>query len=249
MGKIIAITSQKGGIAKTTTATCLATALAKLGYKTCLVDVDPQRNSSDTYRARTEGVGTLYDMLVNEDMEDIIQHTELGDIIAGDKLLKAADKQITGPSANFRLKNGLQTIRDRYDYIILDAPPALNILLINALTAADSCIIPLEAARYSLQGLAELQEDIDAVRKYTNPNLVIDGLLLVKFSGRLNTEKVVAEALDEYAKNLDSKVFETKIRSTNKVVQAQLSRMGLFEYDSKCTAAIDYMKLAEEVVR
>lgn len=249
MAKIIAICNQKGGIGKTTTATCLATGLAKEGYKTLLVDMDPQTNATDTYRAKTKDVGTLYDLLVEGDTDDIVQHTELGDIIAGDQLLKDADKQINGPSANFRLRKGLQTISGDYDYVILDTPPTLNILLINALTAADSCIIPLTADRYSLQGLTALKNNIDDVREYTNPKIKVDGLLLVKFGGRMNTEKAVLSALADYAKHMDTRIFETKIRNTNAVQKAQLSREGLFAYDPKCTAAQDYMKFIEEVVK
>lgn len=248
MAKIIAICNQKGGIGKTTTATCLATGLANEGYKTLLVDMDPQTNATDTYRAKTEGTGTLYDLMVDGDTEDIIQHTELGDIIAGDQLLKDADKQINGASANFRLKKGLKAISDAYDYVILDTPPALGILLVNALTAADTCIIPLTADRYSLQGLTALKRNIDDVREYTNPNIKIDGLLLVKFGGRMNTEKAVLGALADYAKTMDTKIYETKIRNTNAVQKAQLSREGLFVYDPKCTAAQDYMNFIEEVI-
>lgn len=247
MSKIIAICNQKGGIAKTTTATCLAAGLREKGYKTLLVDMDPQTNATDTYRAKTEETGTLYDLMIQGDTEDIIQHTDLGDIIAGDQLLKDADKQINGPSANFRLKKGLKSIVEDYDYVILDTPPTLGILLINALTAADSCIIPLTADRYSLQGLTTLKKNIDDVREYTNPGIKVDGLLLVKFSGRMNTEKAVLNALEDYAESMETKIYDTKIRNTNTVQKAQLSRQGLFAYDPNCTAAVDYKEFVKEV--
>lgn len=244
---IIAVCNQKGGIGKTTTAVNLATGLARMGKKTLLVDMDSQVNATDTYRAETDGVGTLYDLMVHGDT-DVIQHTELGDIIAGDRLLKDADKQITGPSANFRVRKGLEKIKARYDYIILDTPPALSVLLINALTAADQCIIPLTADRYGLQGLASLHENIADVREYTNPRIGVMGILLVKFGGRLKTEQAVLESLDGYAKMFGTKVFESKIRTANAVQKAQLARQGLFEYAPNCTAAEDYMDLVKEVL-
>lgn len=248
MGRIISICNQKGGIAKTTTALCLAAGLEKAGYETLLIDMDPQTNATDTYRAVTENTGTLYDLMVQGDTEDVVQHTELGDIIAGDPLLKDADRQINGAGANFRLKKGLKEIRENYDYIILDTPPSLGILLINALTAADSCIIPLVADRYSLQGLTALKETINDVKEYTNPSLIVEGLLLVKFGGRMRTEKAVLEALGDYAESLNTKIFETKIRNTNTVQKAQLARTGLYAYDPTCTAALDYLEFTMEVI-
>lgn len=249
MAKIIAVCNQKGGIGKTTTAVSLASGLALRGKKALLIDLDPQTNATDTYRAQMNGVGTLYDLLVNGDTEDIIQHTELGDIIAGDRQLKDAEKQITGPSANFRLRKGLDKLKAGYDFVVLDTPPALSVLLINALTAADSCIIPLTADRYGLQGLAALNENISDVREYTNPHITVDGILLVKFGGRLNTEKAVLESLDKYAEIFNSRVFNAKIRQTNTVQKAQLARQGLFEFDPTCTAALDYMELVDEILK
>ncbi len=245
MGKIIAVCNQKGGTTKTTTTICLATGLQMLGYKTLLVDTDPQRNCTDTYRAQTEGVGTLYDVLIRGDMEDVIQHTELGDIIPGDKLLKDADIQITGLNANFRLKKALSGIRDMYDFIIMDTQPVRGVLLINALTAADACIIPACPDRYSLQGLADLKDTIKEVQEYTNPDLVVDGILLVKFNGRLNTSKAVLDGIGGYAELLGTRVFDVKIRETNVVVQSQLARSGLFQYAPNCTAAQDYTQFIQ----
>lgn len=247
MAKIIAVTNQKGGIGKTTTALALAEGLKLKGYKVLFIDMDPQCNSTDTYQAQTANVGTLYDLLLHGD-PDVIQHTELGDIIAGDKLLKDADKQIVGPSANFRLRKGLETIAPKYDYIIMDTGPALSVLLINALTAADSCVIPLTADRYGLQGLTDLQANIRDVKEYTNPRLEVDGLLLIKFSGRLNTEKAVMDSIDGYARMFGSQIYVAKIRQTNAVQQAQLARQGLFTYAPDCTAAEDYREFVEEFV-
>lgn len=248
MSKVIAVCNQKGGIGKTTTALALATGLSNDGFKVLMVDMDSQTNATDTFRAGTVGVGTLYDLLAEGD-QDVIQHMELGDIIAGDPLLKDADKILTGPSANYKLRKGLAGIKEQYDYVILDTPPVLGVLLINALTAADSCIIPLTADRYALQGMVDLKKNIDDVKEYTNPALKVEGLLLIKFSGRMNTEKAVLEGLDEYAKLFDSKVFDAKIRATNAVQKAQLAREGLFEYAPDCTAAQDYMALVDEILK
>ncbi len=248
MGKIIVVCNWKGGVGKTTTATALASGLRKKGYKTLLVDADPQRNSTDTYRARSKGVGTLYDLMAEGDL-DVVQKTELGDIIAGDELLCDAEKVIRGAGAHYRLKSSLQPFKSQYDYILIDTSPALGLLLINALTAADSCIVPMEAARYSLQATNDLTKNIADVKAFTNPDLVVEGILLIKYSGRKKAERAVEDGLSQYAEKLGTKIFETKIRETTAVPQSQLARMGLFEYAPKCTAAVDYMRLIEEVLK
>lgn len=245
MAEIIAVANQKGGIGKTTTSLALADALNMKGKKVLYVDLDPQCNGTGNYRAKVEGVGTLYDLLVNGDT-DCIQTTERGDIIAGDPLLKEASKVIDGAAATFKLKKGLTEIRKKYDYIILDTPPALSILLTNALTAADKVIIPLTADLFGLQGLTQLHDTIAEVQEFTNPGLTVDGLLLVKYKERTNLTKEIHAALPEYTKLLNTKVYETKIREAVATQEAQAARESLFTWAPASTTAEDYMNLLNE---
>lgn len=245
MAEIIAVANQKGGIGKTTTSLALADALNMKGKKVLYIDLDPQCNGTGNYRAKVDGVGTLYDLLVNGDT-DCIQTTGRGDIIAGDPLLKEAAKVIDGASATFKLKKGLSEIRKQYDYIILDTPPALSILLTNALTAADKVIIPLTADLFGLQGLTQLHDTIAEVQEFTNPDLKVDGLLLIKYKERTNLTKEIHASLPEYTKLMNTKVYSTKIREAVATQEAQAARESLFTWAPASTTAEDYMNLLNE---
>lgn len=245
--KIIAVTNQKGGVGKTTTATAMAAGLKQRGYRVLLGDMDPQSNSTDTYRAKIEDQATLFDVLCAGDkISEAIQHTDAGDIVASDPLLADAERRMTEQGREFRLKEALEEIENDYDYIVLDTPPGLGILLTNALTAATSCVIPVSADRYALQGLSGLDKSIARVRKYSNRDLKIDGLLLCKYNPNLNLSKTVMEAMRTVAKNLGTKTFSTTIRETVAAKEAQAARMTLFEAAPTCTAARDYNRFLDE---
>ena len=246
--RVIAVANQKGGVGKTTTALALAGGLKRRGFKVCLGDLDPQTNASFTYGAQIEDVGTMYDLLINDDI-DCIQTTDLGDIIAGDKLLKDAPKLLDGVSGVHKLRKGLNAIGDRYDFIILDTPPALSVLLTNALTAADTVIVPLTPDSYGLQGLVQLMDTIQDVQEYTNPNLKVGGLLLTKYSGRTNLAKSVLDALPQYSEMFGSKVYDTKVRECIKTREAQVNKICLFEYAPDSTTAEDYDALIDELLK
>lgn len=246
--KIIAVANQKGGIGKTTTALALATGLQRKKKKVLLIDLDPQANATDTYRAEIEGVGTAYDLLVEGDT-DCIQSTPVGDIIAGDNNLKDASKMLDGVSAAYRLKKGLASIAPNYDYIIIDTPPALSVLLTNALTAADTVIIPLTSDRYGLHGLVQLGETIRDIKEFTNPDLKVAGLLLVKYRGKTTLAKAVDDSLPEYAELFGTKIFNAKIRESIDARKAQAVQSGLYEFAPYCTAARDYDKLIDELLK
>lgn len=246
--KIIAVANQKGGIGKTTTSLALATGLKRLKKKVLLVDLDPQANATDTYKAEIDGVGTAYDLLVDGDT-DCIQHMEMGDIIAGDPNLKDAAKLLDGVSAAYRLKKGLASIVPNYDYVILDTPPALSVLLTNALTAADTVIIPLTSDRYGLHGLVQLNDTIKDIKEFTNPGLNVAGLLLVKYRQKTTLAKAVDETLPEYAALFGTKVFESTIRESIDARKAQAVQSGLFEFAPYCTTARDYENFIKELLK
>lgn len=253
MTKVIAVTNQKGGVGKTTTATALATGLTREGYKTLLGDMDPQCNSTDTYRAIVHDQATLFDVLVKgEPILEAIQHTEIGDILAGDPLLNDAEKMLSEQGREYRLKEAMEALNqmeDPYDFVILDTPPDLGILLTNALTAAHSCIIPITPDRYALQGLSQLDESIARVRKYSNPDLEIDGLLIVMNEARTKLAREVQEMLPEVCEQLGTDYFKTAIRKTTSVKEAQKRRVSLFTWAPDCTAAQDYEAFIDEYMR
>lgn len=248
--KIIAVSNQKGGVGKTTTATTLAYGLKLRGKKVLLVDCDPQGNSTDTWRARnTEGFPTLSDLLfTDEPAESCVQHTEIGDILAGDPVLEDADKHLKGVAGYFRLKKRLEPLLDSYDHIILDTPPNLGILLQNALIAAEGVIVPVTCGRYSLQGMGRFIETVNDVKAQPNPTLRVLGMLLVKYSGRTVLAREVVSGLPELTAKLGTGVFDTKIRRTEAVEKSQAHRAPLQRYSPDATATQDYDALIDEFI-
>ena len=247
--KTIAISNQKGGVGKTTTATSIAYGLKMIGKKVLLVDCDTQGNSSDTYRASiAESSPTLSDLLFsNENAEDCIQTTEFGDILAADDVLSDAELHLTGVTGYFRLKNRLAPLAEKYDHIILDTPPNLGIMLQNALIAAEGIIVPVTCGQYALQGMSRFMETVLEIKGQPNPSLEVLGLLLVKYRGNTLLAKEIVDGLPELTKRLGTGVFDTKIRMRQSVENSQAARTPLQEYSPLDDAAIDYMALIEEL--
>lgn len=244
------VANQKGGIGKTTTATNLAGILSKKG-PTLLIDADPQGNSTSTYQAKIEDMATLYDVMIDADklpIDEAIQHLPNGDIVASDPLLAKAEKILDGDVEGFyRLKDALDAL-DGYDYVVIDTAPSLNVILYNCLIAADQVIIPVTADAYAMQGIAQLYDTIMAVKRRQNPTLVIAGLLLVKYSGRSNLEKVTLTDIEEQAKNMGTKLFQTTIRECVKTKEAQDAKKLLIDYAPKCNTMLDYLSFADELL-
>lgn len=247
--KIIAVSNQKGGIGKTTTATALAGGLIARGKKVLFVDADPQRNSSDTYRADLrDGSPTLADLLyTNEPAIDCVQHTSTGDIVAGDKTLADVDKYLKGVSGYYRMRKRLGELAPLYDHIIIDTNPHILLLLQNALIAAEGVIIPLKAGRYEVSGMVDFVETIEDIRSQPNPDLKMLGILLVAHRARQNLNRDLIEGLPDVANQLGTTVFDTCIRDTVKVTEAQVKRMLLHEYAPDCTASQDYAAFIDEL--
>ena len=246
---VIAIANQKGGIGKTTTACALAAILQQRGKNVLLIDSDPQCNSTDTSRAVVEGVETLYDLLIEEgtDVRSCIQHTAPYDVIAGDGLLRDADKLLSGVDGAYRFRERLEAIRSDYDVVVVDTPPGLGVLLTGALTAADEVIIPVTADRYALQGMSQLTKTIRDVQRYTNKDLHITGLLVTRRTGKTTLSTEIIDGLPSFASELGCDVLSTSIRNTVKVQEAQAARSSVIEWAPDCTAAQDYVALVDEL--
>ena len=248
MSKTLAIINQKGGVGKSTTAEALAAGLSLKGYKTLSIDLDAQSNMTYTAGAKTDGATALGVLTGEVDIATAIQHTDSGDIIAASKALAGADAFITNTGKEYRLKEALEPIRAEYDFIIVDTPPALGILTINALTACDSVIIPAQADIYSIQGIEQLAETMKPVKKYTNPALTIEGILLTRYSPRSVLSREVAELAEKIAAKLGTKLFKATIREAVAVKEAQISQQSLYSYAPKAKVTEDYSRFIAELL-
>ena len=250
----VAVTIQKGGDGKTTTAHALGAGLARYaGAKVLFVDLDPQGNLSRTLEADISGEtpGTL-DLLRGEiTAAEAIQHTGGGDIIAASPALVGADREerLSSTGREYRLRKALEPLSGSYDYCIIDTPPALGILTVNALTAASKVVIPAQADDYSLDAIERLSGTIEAVRDYCNPGLEVDGILLTRYNGRNNVTRYLEELIAEAAEKLGAKVYDTRIRECAYLKEAKSVREDIYSYSPRSNAAKDYRGFVEEFMR
>jgi len=249
MGKVITITNQKGGTGKTTTAAALTAGLSLRGYKVLCVDMDSQGNLSHSMGADRNGA-TVLGLLTGElTAKEAIQHTRQADTIASKNTLAGADAFIIGVKKEYRLKEALEPVKEEYDFILIDTPPALGILTVNALTASDSVVVPIEADIYSLQGVDQLAETIQAVREYCNKDLQIDGLLLTRFNQRSILNREIVDLAAQLAGRLGTKLFDAKIREGIAVKEARILQQNIFEYAPNSNPAADYSDLIDELMQ
>ena len=245
--KVIVIANQKGGVGKTTTSLALGDGLRLKGYSVLSIDSDSQRSMSKQFMAKEDDQETLYDVLVgNCTIDEAIQHTERGDIVAGDKLLRNIDAILNGMKRHLHLKHALENMEAEYDYVVIDTPPALNTINLNNFTACDEVIIPFNYEMMSLEGLVEFAETIRDVKSISNPNIRVAGILPVMVMSRTNVTKQLASQLDPFNKLLDTKTFNASIRRSTVQSEAHLLRESIFEHATGSAVATDYLDFVEE---
>lgn len=246
---IITVAAQKGGVSKTTTAAAIAQALAYKGKRTLLIDGDAQGSATLIYGADEAGSGGTYALIKGSARaEDLIQETPAGMIIPASPLLDRLDIELNNkPGRDSFLKAGIEPIKGKFDCIVIDTAPGLGTALVQALTAADMAIIPLLCDPQALQGLHQVTETIEEVRKYCNPGLKIAAVVLTQYQARATLTRQYEELIAEQCQDMGLHLAQTRIRRAIALQEAQASRESLYSYNPKCNPAADYMALCEEI--
>ena len=248
MTMIVAIANRKGGVGKTATAHALGAGLLRRGCRVLFIDLDSQCNLTDALGVdvKTVEASSLDVLEGSSEASEVILQTEGGDLLPATPQLATADKVIDGVGKEYRLRDALKPIARKYDYIIIDTPPALGILTINALTASNKVIIPAQADLYSLTGIEQLYGTIGAVKLFTNKKLKMDGILVTRYVGRSIISKDMRSNLEDVAKIIETKVYKTSIRECIAVKEAQATHKDIFSYSLKSNASKDYEAFIEE---
>jgi chromosome partitioning protein len=250
MAKVICIANQKGGVGKTTTSVNLSSSLASLNRKVLVLDLDPQGNASSGFglkRSECQDVNIYHVLIGERNIEEAIHKTKLKTLFvvpATPDLVGAEIELVDAPQREFRLKQIISKVSSQYDYIILDCPPSLGLLTVNALTSADSFLVPLQCEYYALEGLSQLLNTAGIIKKNLNPNLHIEGIVLTMFDTRNNlSHQVVAEIKNHFGE----KVFAAIIPRNVRLSEAPSHGLSIIEYDAKSIGAVKYLELAKEL--
>ena len=251
MGKIIAITNQKGGVGKTTTSINLSSCLAAKGKKVLVIDIDPQGNTTSGYGIeKNELENTIYELVLGDcSIEDCIIKEVIPNIsvIPSNVNLAAAEIELIGiDKKEFILRNEVDWVKDRYDYIIIDCPPSLSLLTVNAMTTADSVIVPIQCEYYALEGLSQLIHTVNLVKERLNPDLDMEGVVFTMYDSRTNLS---AQVVENVKSHLDQKVYDTLIPRNIRLAEAPSYGKPINLYDPRSAGAESYMALAEEVIK
>ncbi len=249
MAVTFAIITQKGGVGKTTTVNALAASFKKLNKKVLCVDMDPQGNLSFSAGAETDDALTVFDAISGSArVNTCIQETEIMDILPSNILLTGAELEFTGNNREFILKNVLGVVEDDYDIILIDSPPGLGFLTINALSACNYVLIPMLPDIFSLQGLVQVYETIEFVKKATNPKLQIMGIIINKFNKHSKLHREAMGTAKMISENLKIPLFNTCVRCSEKLSEAHSLQLDIFDYCQRCPGAKDYFKIANEIL-
>lgn len=250
MGRIIAIANQKGGVGKTTTAINLSASLAEKGKKVLAIDMDPQGNMTSGLGVDKDEVEkTVYDLIIGEaDIENIICKEVMDglDVLPTNIDLSAAEIELIGiENKEYIIKKEVEKVKENYDFVIIDCPPSLSMLTINAMTTADSVLVPIQCEYYALEGLSQLIHTIELVRERLNPSLEIEGVVFTMYDARTNLSLQVVENVKD---NLNQNIYKTIIPRNIRLAEAPSYGMPINKYDSKSTGAESYRMLADEVI-
>ncbi len=251
MNRIIAITNQKGGVGKTTTAINLAACLANDGKKTLLIDLDPQGNATSGLGYDKNGQEkTSYDVVIGDcTVYDAIIHTKYKklDLIPSNVDLAGAEVELAdADTKQFLLKVQIRTLKEEYDFIIIDCPPSLGLLTVNALTAADTALVPIQCEYFALEGLSQLIQTVDMIREALNPDLKIEGIVFTMFDIRT---RLANDVVNNVRDNLQLHVYKTAIPRNVRLAEAPSYGMPIIEYDYRCSGSRAYRKFAKEVMK
>lgn len=251
MGRIIAVANQKGGVGKTTTSINLSACMAAKGKKVLVIDMDPQGNTTSGYGIqKNELENTVYELIMGDcSVEDCILKEVVpnASIIPANVNLAAAEIELIGVAdKDFILKNEIDWVKNNYDFIIIDCPPSLNLLTINAMTTADAVLVPIQCEYYALEGLSQLIHTINLVKERLNPDLDMDGVVFTMYDSRTNLSNQV---VDNVKRNLNQKVYNTLIPRNIRLAEAPSYGQPISVYDPKSAGAESYMALADEVIR
>ena len=249
MGKIISVANQKGGVGKTTTTVNLSTILAKKGKKVLLIDTDPQGNATSGLGVSKDVELSVYDILIGDtEFDETLQETAIKNlkVCPSNISLAGAEVQLVSMmSREQRLKTKLDKIKDQYDYILIDCPPSLGLVTLNAFTASDSVLIPVQCEYFALEGLGQLLNTINLVKKHLNKNIEIEGALLTMYDARTNLSLQVVENVKD---NLEQTIYKTIIPRNIRLAEAPSYGIPINKYDPKSAGAESYLRLADEVI-
>ena len=252
--KVLTIAHQKGGISKTTTALSIGAELEEKGYKVLYIDLDKQNDTSRALRADREQEG-VYEMLVDKKpARDLVQVTENGhNVISGNDKIAVIDIELNAPKnqvgKEYRMKESLESVKDSYDYVIIDTATDLNPATINALTCTDYLIIPTTADAFSTEGLITLLNITDVIRQYTNKELKTAGVLLTRYSDRTNINRAIREEIKEIAEQYNTKLFNTYVRENISIRESQVLKMPITKYAPKSNGNLDYLAVTDELLK
>ena len=244
---IIAVVNRRGGVGKTATAHAIGAGLSLRGYRVLFIDLDSQCNLTYDTGAKPARLTSMEVLSGTAPASEAVQEIQDGGIIPASPSLAVADTTIDGTGKEYRLKEALEPLQGEYDYIIIDTPPALGVLTVNALTACDSVIIPAQAEIHSLQGIGLLYDTIKAVKKYTNPALTVKGILITRYNSRAILSRDMRASLEDTAQELGTSVFSTPIRECTAIKEAQAMQTNIFTYAPKSNATADYTALINEI--